>query len=92
MYAEPGVSLVGNCADWIVESPLVNGRQSMLADYGEVFFSGCEAVSYTPDGSGVTVVGGGTQNYIDMYPFPGTTLVSHGILVAPTVVQCVYVG
>jgi Peptidase A4 family len=92
MFSEPGVSLIGNCAEWIVEKPQVNGQPSMLADYGEVFFSGCEAVSYTPDGSGVTVVGGGTQNYIDMYPPPGATLISQGILIAPTVVQCVYVG
>jgi hypothetical protein len=92
MYAEPGVSLVGNCAEWIVESPLVNGQPSKLADYGEVFFSGCEAVSYAPDNSALTIAGGGTQNYIDMYPFGSSTMVSHGILVTPTIVQCVYYG
>ena len=41
--APSGTSLVGNSAEWIVEAPTVGGQQSSLADYGEVFFSVCEA-------------------------------------------------
>lgn len=40
MEAMPGVSLVGNSAEWIVERPNVDGQVSMLADYVEVFFRG----------------------------------------------------
>jgi Peptidase A4 family len=40
MEAQPGVSLVGNTAEWVVERPTVNGQRSMLADYGEYFFRG----------------------------------------------------
>src|SRR3954447_4393216 len=28
----------GNCAEWIVEAPTVNGGQSALARYGDVYF------------------------------------------------------
>jgi hypothetical protein len=91
MEAQPGVNLVGNSAEWVVERPTVDGQISMLADYGEVFFSGCDAVSYLPDGSSSEVVGGGTEVYIDMVAF-NTNILSHGILIAPTVVQCVYIG
>jgi hypothetical protein len=89
MQAEPGVSLTGNCAEWVVERPLVDGDVSMLADYGEVFFSGCDAVSGAADGS-TELTGGGTEIFIDMVD-PNADTLSHGILVAPTVVQCVYI-
>jgi len=41
--APAGTELTGNCAEWIVEAPTVGGSQSAIADYGEVFFSVCEA-------------------------------------------------
>jgi Peptidase A4 family len=66
MEAEAGVSLVGNTAEWIVERPTVDGQPSLLADYGEVFFSGCDAVSYSSDGSISEVVGGGNR---DLYRY-----------------------
>lgn len=89
--AQPGVSLMGDCAEWVVERPLVNGEISTLADYGQVFFAGCDAVAYAPDGSSQQVVPGGSEIYIDMVD-PDDTIASHGVLVAPTVVECIYYG
>jgi len=82
--APAGTSLTGNCAEWIVEAPTVNGEQSALADYGEVFFSVCEAVSNS------STVYGGAGNNINMTS--GGNVVSDGILVTPTIVQCQYAG
>lgn len=85
LTAPSGVKLVGNCAEWIVEAPTVGGGQSALADYGEVFFSVCEA--FTNNG---TAVDGGTQNNINMTA--GGKVISDGNLITPTVVQCLYAG
>jgi len=85
LTAPAGTKLAGNCAEWIVEAPTVGGSQSALADYGEVFFNVCEAVTQ----KGVTVYGG-TGNNINMVA--GGSTVSDGILVAPTVVECLYAG
>jgi hypothetical protein len=85
LIAPAGTQLAGNSAEWIVEAPTVNGSQSALADYGEVFFSVCDA--YTV--GGVTVEGG-TGNNINMTA--GGSDVSDAILVTPTIVQCEYVG
>ena len=83
--APSGTELVGNCAEWIVEAPTVGGSQNALADYGEVFFSVCEAVS----AKSVTVNGGSGDN-INMTA--GGVTVSDGNLITPTVVQCLYSG
>jgi Peptidase A4 family len=74
---------------WIVEQPSVDGTATVLADYTQLFFSGCEALS---SGEGVDLVGGGTGTAIDMVAADGTTVVSDGVLVTDTVVQCVYTG
>jgi hypothetical protein len=90
----PAAPLIGNSAEWIVQRSEVNttdGQWESLADYGEVFFSGCQAVSYSPDGSYSQIIGGGTGDNIDMVNSDGDIL-SQGILVAPTVVQCVFVS
>jgi len=79
--ASVGTSLVGNCAEWIVEAPTVDGAQSAMADYGEVFFSVCDA--FTAGGS---TVEGGTRNNINMDDGSGDE-VSAGTLVASTVIQ-----
>jgi hypothetical protein len=92
------IALVGDCAEWIVERPSLTGGDTpiaLLADYGQVFFSGCQAVSYTPDGSSSTVVDGGTQSSMDMLPDGAPDpagLLSHGILIADEVVQCMYLA
>jgi hypothetical protein len=86
LSAPGNTKLIGNCAEWIVEAPTVGGGQSAIADYGEVFFSVCEAVT-TPSG---TTVNGGTGNNINMTA--GGNVVSDGNLIAPTIVQCLYAG
>jgi hypothetical protein len=83
--APSGTELIGNCAEWIVEAPTVGGSQSAMADYGEVFFSVCEAFT----AKGATVTSGSGDN-INMTA--GSTTVSTATLVAPTVVQCEYTG
>ena len=58
---------MGNSAEWIVEAPTVGGAQSAMADYGEVFFSVCEAFAASRrrlfQG---TTVNGGTGDNINM--------------------------
>jgi hypothetical protein len=88
--APDGTSLVGNSAEWIVEAPTVGGQQSALADYGEVFFSVCEAMLGTIGGGGTTV-DGGTGDSINMNDSKGTE-VSQANLITPTIIQCEYVG
>jgi len=83
--APAGTKLVGNCAEWIVEAPTVGGAQSAIADYGEVFFSVCEAFTTSN-----TTVNGGTGDNINMTA--GGKTVSAGNLITPTVVQCLYEG
>ena len=83
--APSGTKLVGNCAEWIVEAPTVGGAQSAIADYGEVFFSVCEAVT----AKSVTI-NGGTGDNINMTS--AGQVVSAGNLITPTVVQCWYQG
>ncbi len=80
----PGTTkLVGNCAEWIVEAPTVGGAQSAIADYGEVFFSVCEAGT-----NNSTTIDGGSGNNINMTA--GGKVVSDGNLITPTIVQCLY--
>lgn len=83
--APAGTKLVGNSAEWIVEAPTVNGAQSAIADFGEVFFSVCEAVT----NSGTTV-DGGTGDTINLVA--GGKTVAAGALIAPTVVLSSYSG
>lgn len=83
--APSGTTLAGNSAEWIVETPTVNGQPTQMPDYGEVFFSVCDA--YLTNGS---VVNGGTGNNINLNENGKT--VSRGNLITPTVVQCVYSG
>ncbi len=82
--APTGTKLTGNCAEWIVEAPTVGGSQSAIADFGEVFFSVCEAVT----NNGTTVNGGSGDN-INLTA--GGKVVADGVLITPTVVQCLYV-
>ena len=83
--APTGTKLVGNSAEWIVEAPTVGGSQSAIADYGQVFFNVCEAYPVTG-----AAVNGGTGNNINLTA--GGSVVSQGILVSPTVVECNYSG
>lgn len=83
--APAGSVLSGNCAEWIVETPYINGVLAQMPDYGEVFFSTCEG--YLTNG---TVVNGGTGNSVNLVQNGKT--VSTGTLISPTVIQCQYAG
>jgi hypothetical protein len=85
--APAGISLAGNCAEWIVEAPNVGGLQSAMADYGQVSFTNCQACV----GATRTIVDAGTGRTIDMVDSTNTT-VSAGSFVGSTGVQCDYVG
>jgi len=85
LSAPANTKLVGNSAEWIVEAPTVGGAQSAIADYGEDFFTVCEAV--TNKGA---VVNGASGNKINLAV--GGRTVSAGVLVTPTIVQCLYEG
>jgi hypothetical protein len=76
--------LEGNCAEWVVERPEVGGSLANLADYGSVVFFNAEAY----DGS--QTLNGGQGDDMDMYN--GSTIISDGVLDAPTLVQCLYKG
>jgi hypothetical protein len=91
------ISLVGDSAQWVVERPQIgdSGNYALLANYAEVFFSGCQAVSYSADGTSSEVVDGGTEIHIDMLPDGAPDpagLLSRGVLVADEVVQCVFIA
>jgi hypothetical protein len=86
--APEGTTLTGNCAEWIVEAPQVNGQQVSLANYNEVLFTSCDAVAFTSSDA-IDIVGGGTGNNIDMFD-SNNNEISEGILVSPTVVECQY--
>jgi hypothetical protein len=86
LAAPPNLTLLGRSAEWIVEAPTVDGRQAKLADYGEVFFSECEAVTSSGD-----LIDGGSGDNINMVD--GTlSLISTGELITRNVVRCRYVG
>jgi hypothetical protein len=85
--APAGTFLEGNCAEWIVEAPLVDGQQSAMADYGQVSFTSCQAYL----GATRTTVDAGTGTSINMVDSNNTT-VSAGTLVGATGVLCQYVG
>jgi hypothetical protein len=62
--APQGTTLTGNCAEWIVETPTVNGQLGHLARYGDVYFDNCiagtgnHALLYGGDGDLITMVDG----------------------------------
>lgn len=83
--APNNVSLVGDCAEWIVEAPQVNGSQTQLADYGEVSFLGTAVTS----GSDYPASGGDVINMV----IPNTNqVISQATLVSGGGVECQYVG
>jgi hypothetical protein len=93
------ISLIGNCAEWIVEAPNnLPGVLNTLPDYGEVFFSSCEAYTAGTAKTSGTLVDGGTGDnlnivfpYDPMDPTRGK-VISQGTLITPTIIQCLYVG
>jgi hypothetical protein len=69
--APDGTTLVGNCAEAVVERPGVNGALAELPRYGEVFFD--DTVAYSAKG-GSFPIGLGTP--ISMVADDGTTVIS----------------
>ena len=45
LTAPSGTTLQGNCAEWIMERPGINGQLANLPEYGHVAFSDCVACS-----------------------------------------------
>ena len=45
LTAPPGTTLQGNCAEWIMERPGINGQLVNLPEYGHIAFSDCVACS-----------------------------------------------
>jgi Peptidase A4 family len=85
-FTAPGtLTLTGNCAEWIVEAPTINGKVGPLADYGQVFFSSSSATLHSN-----TVMGVSAGDNINLVT--GGTEESAGSLVTDSVVQCEYVG
>jgi hypothetical protein len=78
-------SLVGNCAEWIVERPKLGGVFSTLADYGEMNFNGCFAGTST--GTTIQSSAGDDYNMTN-----GAQIVSQGTLQGAAAVKCVYTG
>jgi hypothetical protein len=83
-------SFLGDQAEWIVERPSVKGGLAILPNYGQLFFSSCNAVltNGTVVNAGTT---GGNNGSINMVTTNGI-LLSTGTIVTPTIVQCQYNG
>jgi hypothetical protein len=79
--APAGISLVGNCAEWIIEA---FGSLGALAPYGHVDFSDCNAG--TVAGHTITVGQGTVINMVDATD----QIVSAGMIINPTEVQVRY--
>jgi hypothetical protein len=80
-------TLVGNSAEWVVSAdlgPIGFSPNYQLADYGKVLFNNCEAGM----ASNGNVLEGGTGNALNMTA--GGQVVSRGILIGPTTVECLY--
>jgi hypothetical protein len=80
--APPGTSLMGNCAEWIIEA---FGSLGPLARYGQVEFTDCNAGMV-----GGQTVSAGAGTTINMVNANGQ-VISAGTIVNPTQVQVVYV-
>jgi hypothetical protein len=68
--APPGVSLVGNSAEWVVEAPTVGGSLATMVDYTRVPF--WDSYAYTESHAFYDVA---TANPVDMEV--GTSIVSY---------------
>jgi hypothetical protein len=84
--APSGTTLVGNCAEWIVEAPTVNNQQAKLANYGEVNLLNCTA-EYINGGAALQSGSGDNINMVD----GNNKVISKATLVGPTTVKCDYV-
>jgi len=81
-----GTQFIGNCAEWIVSSRILGGQAFAFGDYGQVFFSVCEA-SLTNN----VIVYGGTGDNFNLVD-NGGNVVSEGLVITPAIIQCLYSG
>jgi len=84
--APQGTSLVGNCAEWVVERLEIDTNTPELAQYGEVYFSEANAGTAKQ-----ALLQGGTGNTINMVDNNGS-VISQGTIENSTVVQVKYTG
>jgi hypothetical protein len=84
--APQGTTLLGHCAEWVVERPWLNNEYALLPDYNRVIFSECTA------GTGdSTTVNGGSGTMIDMTD-GNNTVISAAAAVTSTEIECEYTG
>jgi len=69
LSAPGNTSLVGNCAEWIVEAPQVNGQIQPLCQYGGVIFT--EATASTVNGTAGDSGDPNLSNTINLIPQTG---------------------
>jgi hypothetical protein len=79
--APAGTVLAGNCAEWILEAPTVNGGQSALADYGATFFD--ESYAYTQKNVEVNAGSGSTINMVNS----ANTVISETLVETPQLIK-----
>jgi hypothetical protein len=84
--APPGVSLQGNCAEWIVESLEIDTNVPELAKYTPVVFTECNAGTV-----GRQTVQAGNGNTINMVDAVGN-VISKGAILNATSVEVTYTG
>jgi hypothetical protein len=80
-----GAKFQGNCAEWIVEAPTVNGGQSALCDYGATFFD--EAYAYTTKNVQENAGVGNTINMVNS----ANTVISQVLIEAPQLLKASFV-
>ena len=89
-FAVTGPTLAATTAEWSVGFPFLwGGNASLLGDYGEVFFSQCDAVT-----DGWSLLNGGSGDNVNLTS-DGTAnglVVSEANLITPNIVQCLYLG
>jgi hypothetical protein len=83
--APKGTTLVGNCAEWIVEAPTVGGQQSTPPDYGVVYFD--EAIAGTKKGALLNAF-----NAVPIDMVSGSNTLSIATLEKYELLKCTYNG
>jgi hypothetical protein len=84
--APTGTSLVGNCAEWIVEALEIDTSVPELASYGSAYFDACFAG--TSNGAELQAGDGNTINMLDA----NGNLISRGSIENPHLIRCLYEG
>jgi Peptidase A4 family len=79
-------SLVGNCAEWVVERLEIDTNTPELARYGDVYFAAANAGTVAN-----ALLNAGDGNVIDMVD-SGSNIISTGLIETPTLVQVRYTG